>query len=43
LNVLRGEASQVRSTLSGDVGTAFSGPGIEMAWVSKLGEPIDED
>jgi len=42
-NVLRGEASQVRSTLFGDVGTVFSGQGIEMVWVSKLGEPIDEN
>jgi hypothetical protein len=42
-NVLRGEASQVRSTPFGDVGTVFSGHGIELVWVSKLGEPVDED
>ena len=42
-NVLRGEASQVRSTPSGDVGTVFSGQGIEMVWMSKLAEPIDPD
>ena len=41
-NVLRGEASQVRSTPFGNVGTVFSGPGLEMVWVSKLAEPIDE-
>jgi uncharacterized protein YjlB len=40
-NVLRGQASQVRSTPFGDVGTIFSGHGIEMVWVSKLAEPID--
>jgi uncharacterized protein YjlB len=42
-NVLRGEASQVRSTSFGDVGTVFSGQGIELVWVSKLGEPVDEN
>jgi uncharacterized protein YjlB len=42
-NVLRGEASQVRSTPFGDVGTVFSGRGLEMVWVSKLAEPVDED
>ncbi len=41
-NILRGEASQVRSTPFGDVGIVFSGPGLEMVWVSKLAEPIDE-
>jgi hypothetical protein len=40
-NVLRGEASEVRSVPFGDVGTMFSGQGIEMVWVSKLAEPID--
>jgi uncharacterized protein YjlB len=40
-NVLRGQASQVRSTPFGDVGIIFSGHGIEMVWVSKLAEPID--
>ncbi len=42
-NVLRGEASQARSTPFGDVGTVFSGQGIELVWVSKLGEPVDEN
>ncbi|HYB15263.1 MAG TPA: hypothetical protein VEF71_07315, partial [Streptosporangiaceae bacterium] len=42
-NVLRGEASQVRRTPFGDVGTVFSGRGIEMVWVSKQAEPIDPD
>ena len=42
-NVLRGDASQVRSTPFGDVGTVFSGRGLEMVWVSKLAEPVDED
>jgi uncharacterized protein YjlB len=42
-NVLRGEASQVRSTPFGDVGTVFSGRGIELVWVSKQAEPIDAD
>lgn len=40
-NVLRGEASEVRSVPFGDVGMVFSGQGIEMVWVSKLAEPID--
>ena len=42
-NVLRGEASEVRSVPFGDVGTVFSGQGIEMVWVSKLAEPIDQN
>jgi hypothetical protein len=42
-NVLRGEASQVRSTPFGDVGTVFSGQGIELVWVSKRGDPVDEN
>ena len=42
-NVLRGEASQVRRTPFGDVGTVFSGRSIEMLWVSKQAEPIDPD
>ncbi len=41
-NILRGEASQVRATPFGDVGTVFSGSGLEMVWVSKLAEPVDE-
>jgi hypothetical protein len=42
-NVLLGQASQLWSTLFGDVGTVFSGQGIEMVWVSKLAEPVDEN
>jgi uncharacterized protein YjlB len=42
-NVLRGEATEVRPDRFGEVGTVFSGSGIEMVWVSKLGEPIDPD
>jgi uncharacterized protein YjlB len=41
-NVLRGEAEQVRSTPYGAVGTVFSGSGIELVWVSKQDEPIDQ-
>ena len=41
-NVLRGEARQLRRTPFGDVGTVFPGPGIELVWVSKQAEPIDE-
>ena len=40
-NVLRGQARQIRYTPFGEVGTIFSGPGIELVWVSKLGEPVD--
>lgn len=42
-NVLLGQAGQIRSTPFGEVGTVFSGQGIEMVWVSKLAEPIDEN
>jgi hypothetical protein len=42
-NVLHGEASRVRSTPFGDVGSLFSGSGIELVWVRKQDEPIDED
>ncbi len=41
-NVLRGEAEQVRSTPYGAVGSVFSGSGVELVWVSKQDEPIDE-
>jgi nitroimidazol reductase NimA-like FMN-containing flavoprotein (pyridoxamine 5'-phosphate oxidase superfamily) len=41
-NVLRGEASHVRSTPFGDVGTVFSGRSMELVWVSKHGGPIDD-
>lgn len=43
MRILRGEATQVRSTPFGDVGTVFSGRGIELVWVSKCDEPVDED
>ncbi len=42
LNVLRGEAGQVRSTPYGQVGTIHSGSGMELVWVSKQAEAIDE-
>jgi hypothetical protein len=38
-----GQARDVRSTPFGDVGTVFSGQGIEMVWVSKPAEPIDQN
>lgn len=41
-NVVLGQAREVRSTPFGDVGTVFSGQGIEMVWVSKRAEPIDQ-
>jgi uncharacterized protein YjlB len=41
-NVLRGEARQVRSTPFGDVGTLFSGAGIELVWVRKRAESVDD-
>jgi len=41
-NVLRGEASHVRSTPFGDVGTVFSGRSMELVWVSKQGDPVDD-
>jgi uncharacterized protein len=42
-NVLRGEARHVRSTPFGDVGTVFSGRSMELVWVSKQGEPVDDN
>ena len=41
-DVLRGEAEHLRSTPYGAVGTVFSGSGVELVWVSKRDEPIDE-
>jgi uncharacterized protein len=41
-DVLRGEANHVRSTPFGDVGTVFSGRSMELVWVSKKGEPVDD-
>lgn len=41
-NVLRGEAGHVRSTPFGDVGTLFSCRSMELVWVSKQNEPIDD-
>ena len=34
---------QARPTPLGEAGTVFPGQGIEMVWVSKLAEPIDEN
>jgi uncharacterized protein len=42
VNVLRGEAASVRQTPFGDVGTVFASRDLEVVWVSKLGEPLDE-
>lgn len=42
-NVLRAEATAVRSTPFGDVGTLFSAEGIECVWVNKADEQIDPD
>lgn len=42
-NVLAGEASHIRATPFGDVGTVFSGQRMEFVWVSKHGEPVDEN
>jgi nitroimidazol reductase NimA-like FMN-containing flavoprotein (pyridoxamine 5'-phosphate oxidase superfamily) len=42
VNVLSGEAASVRTTPFGDVGMVFSSPDLEVVWVSKLGEPVDE-
>ena len=42
VSVLSGEAAHVRRTPYGDVGTVFAGPDLEVVWVSKLGEPVDE-
>jgi uncharacterized protein YjlB len=41
--ILRGEAAGVRSTPFGEVGTVFSGSGLEVVWVSKHAEEIDPD
>jgi uncharacterized protein YjlB len=38
-----GQARAVRSTPFGAVGTVYSGQGIEMVWVSKRAEPIDQN
>jgi uncharacterized protein len=40
--VLQGEANHVRSTPFGDVGTVFSGRSMELVWVCKQGEPVDD-
>ncbi|HEX9065358.1 MAG TPA: hypothetical protein VF843_09625 [Streptosporangiaceae bacterium] len=42
LNVLRAEAEDIRSTPYGQVGIIHSGSGIELVWVSKQAEAIDE-
>jgi nitroimidazol reductase NimA-like FMN-containing flavoprotein (pyridoxamine 5'-phosphate oxidase superfamily) len=41
-NVLAGEASHVCATPFGEVGTVFSGRRMELVWVRKHGEPIDD-
>ncbi len=41
--LLKAEALEVRSTPYGNVGTVFSGTGMEVVWVSKQDEPIDPD
>ncbi len=38
-----GPGPQVFNILRGQASTVFSGQGIEMVWVSKLAEPIDEN
>jgi uncharacterized protein YjlB len=42
-NVLRGAAARVTATPFGEVGTIFSGSGIELVWVRKQGEAVDDD
>lgn len=42
LSVLSGQANHVRSTPFGDVGLAFASPDMEVVWVRKLGESVDE-
>ncbi len=42
-DVLRGGAAELRPGPFGDVGTMFSGHGIEVVWVSKVGESVDEN
>jgi uncharacterized protein len=42
-DVLHGGAGELRSGPFGDVGTMFSGHGIEVVWVSKLGESVDDN
>ena len=42
-NVLRGDADRITATPFGEVGTIFSGPGIELVWVRKQGEAVDDD
>ena len=41
-NALTGDATHVRATPFGDVGTVFSGRQMELVWVRKHGEPIDD-
>lgn len=41
-NVLTGEATHVRTTPFGEVGTVLSGKRMEFVWVSKHGEPVDD-
>jgi hypothetical protein len=41
--LLDGEALEVRYSPTGNVGTIFSGEGIEAVWVCKQGEDIDPE
>jgi len=41
-NVLTGEATEIRTTPFGSVGTVFSGRRLELVWVSKHAEQIDD-
>jgi hypothetical protein len=43
IDVVAGEALATRSVPFGDVGTLFTGDGIECVWVRKLDEEIDPD
>jgi len=42
-NVLAGEATQVKKTPFGEVGTVLAGRRMEFVWVSKYGDRIDEN
>jgi hypothetical protein len=41
--VLQGDALARRSTPFGEVGSVFTGPGIECVWVRKHRDEIDPD
>lgn len=42
-DVCRGDARTAQSTPFGEVGTVFSGHGLELVWVRKEGEAMDEN